>query len=202
MLGWNGTHNRFLRVNIILRELRSGSNAVLRPLLSILYSQMSTLSRALKIFCDFVNVAQNRDEKIAECPGENRNFLYIAGRRVGSVRRGRIGARDIRRAQEWQIFFPAVLADGHDGMAEIVKNEDERGRNFMVTICDIPSNQLSVPDQPLGSGVIIVIGHTFSIADRHRNMCWFRAESRWRGQRATLMAFARNAGREREAQHE
>ena len=58
-----------------------------------------------------------------------------------------------------EIFRKTMLANGHDGMLCIVKQQNKRGRDRAIAVCEIKSDQLSVRDQAFCRGVIIEIGH-------------------------------------------
>ncbi len=59
--------------------------------------------------------------------------------------------------QERKIFLPPILADRHDRMKVVIKNKNECGSNVVVTVGNVPSDQLARADEPFGRGVIIVI---------------------------------------------
>ena len=65
--------------------------------------------------------------------------------------------------QERKILLPPILTDRHDGMTVIIKNKNECGSNVVVTVGNVPSDQLALADKPFGCGVIIVIRHKVSI---------------------------------------
>ena len=65
--------------------------------------------------------------------------------------------------QERKILLPPILTDRHDGMTVIIKNKNECGSNGVVTVGNVPSDQLALADKPFGCGVIIIIRHKVSI---------------------------------------
>ena len=76
--------------------------------------------------------------------------------------------RDAGLLQAGQIVVPAVLADGHDRVAGIVKDQHQRGADAAVVVGKIPAGQPPLAEQTHGRGMIIEIGHTGSMCRRRR----------------------------------
>ena len=65
--------------------------------------------------------------------------------------------------QKGQIFVKTVFPNGHDRVLCVLKKKYQGRGDAFVTVCKIVAQQLALPNEPLGDGMIIVIRHGFSM---------------------------------------